>query len=187
MGAPYSNIGSKNDRAIVAYLIAYGLANHLTTILNADTIFPTNSTSSNAYPNVEIQSLRGKPLVPYVGTWVVETRIVIKYSAVQPVKPVNPDAARLAGDILIQNVIDALSLTDNGSDMRATATAITAAGRLLATTGTAQSQANNADMLDYSCIFWVPSGFERGQPDEEGTAWSEITTFESHCCPSNVD
>lgn len=187
MAAPYSNLGSKNDRAIVAYLISYAATNNLAGIINANTAVPVNSASSNTYPNVEIQSVRGKPLVPFVGTLIVETRIVIKYSAVQGVRPANPDAARLAGDILIANVIDALSQTDNGSDMQATARAISAAGRLLATTGTEQSQANNADMVDYSCIYWIPDGFQRGEPDEEGTAWSEIPTFQSHCCPRNVD
>ncbi len=82
-------------------------------------------------------------------------------------------------------------MSEDNETLRATQEAITAAGRALATTGTVQAQANNADMADYTCQYWAEKELDGGNPrDNEGTDtsnWAEIAGFEAIVAAINVD
>jgi hypothetical protein len=180
MAAPYSSPRSKLDRAIVAYLIAQGVGDNTN-------IFPANSSRDRSLPNLTIHASGGSHEFPLSGTYRFNVRVICKYpAAIQPdaADPTNSETNRLAADALFAAAVDALMQGESGtSTLAVTATAITTAGRDLATT----DPDNHADMADFTCIQWLDTGFDGGVPEEESSAWAEIATFQAVVTSANTD
>jgi hypothetical protein len=199
MGAPFNNLRSKNDRAIVAWLVSQlpqrALPNKPPG--NFTYIFPANWSGEvdlSLGPVVFVKSHSGRPFEGQTGAgvWDFQVEISIVGPAAQQPGEINPWQERVAMDTLLAQTIDALSMSNDGMQTYAlTAENISTAGRLLATTGTPMEQAGNADMGDYTCQYWYPALLDGGYPRAEGgaadtTNWKEIAGFRSICCGSNV-
>ena len=82
----------------------------------------------------------------------------------------------------------AMSQTDDGgATFHATCRAISAAGRQLATIGSAQDQANNADMADFTATTLEYKGAKRAQIVDGTMIIMEVRNFEITGGASNVD
>lgn len=180
MPAPYNTPGSKLDRAIAAYLISMG------GLYTAKNTFPANSRASANYPYVLINSRRWTPSPVNVACREFDVNITFFFSAVQAVND-NSNAARVALDLFVGTAIDALFLSDNNQDLAATCALINAAGRALATSADPQVAEDNADMVDFTLKRWNGDDGERGDPDIEGCAWSELFRFKADMACANVD
>lgn len=185
MPAPFSNLRSKLNRAIAAYLVNAGCG-------SIDDILPANATVSIGYPNTVINSRGGVPEIPMTGIYRVTVYIQVRGTATDANGEPNLQAGRIAFDQRVAQTYDALMQGDNGIDLTYTAAQINAAGRGLATpfdnSPAAISLAkNNSDMVDFSIVGngWYDKGFGDGEPDEEGCAWMEVMIFEAVCCASN--
>jgi len=181
----FNAIRSKLNRAIAAYLVSVGAG-------GPDDISTGNDISSRGYPNTTVKATLSKSEIPLTGLRRITVHISVKGSAVSAPDEPNPDQPRLDHDARIAATYDALMQSDDGHTLRATADAITAAGRALATPtdGTdaaAQLAANNADMADFTCEGWYDVGEGDGEPDESGASWEEILIFEALCNASNTD
>ena len=177
MAAPFNRIRSKLNRAIVAYLIEQGCG-------SADDTFPENTQAIRSYPNTTVRAGVATPTVLNTGIRSIPVHIRIRGSASEdPEKKDDANDPRTLFDARLSVVYDALMQSDNGRNLKATATAITDAGRALAVS----DPTNNADMADFTCQQWVDGGEGDGAPDGEGNAWEEILIFNTICSPSNVD
>jgi len=180
-----ANIRSKNDRAVVAYLKPIVLA-----VNPLAKIYVCNHSGDRDESNgiVDVVTSQGPEDPPFTGNHILNVRIRIAHHAANQPGQTNLDANRLALDAMVDAVFDAMHISDNGCNYQATATLITAAGRALATTGTAQEQTNNADMTDYTCQF--VQGFTYvGAPEdgEKSVSFVELMNLQMRACPSNVD
>ena len=196
--AGFNNLRSKNDRAIVAYLAsALPVRNDAATGKPVLYVFPALWSAELSFANGPILRVRSHSGHPQSetrmgGTYNFQVEICAEGPAVNQDGQQNPADQRLDLDSLLSLAADALSLSgDDGQTLQATADAITDAGRLLATTGTAQQLGNNADMVNYTLQYWYPSLLDGGNPRAEGgaadtTAWKEIIGYEAICCAANV-
>lgn len=173
---PFNRLRSKLNRAIAAYLVSAGAGTD-------DTVSPANSRQSKGYPNTTVRATIAKPEVPLTGIRRIIVHVSVKGSAVQENDAVSEDVARAAFDLRLSQTADALMQSDDGRTLRATAAAITAAGRQLA----ADNPTDHADLADFACQAWYDGGEGDAAPDETGTSWEEILIFEAVCSPANVD
>ena len=197
MAEPFNRLRSKLNRAIAAYLLnpnAYLAVPDASLVPCGakDDILPANAITPNTYPNTTVQATLSKVEVPLTGLRRISVHLSIKGSAVQEVGEPNPEQKRVEFDQRIANTYDALMQSDDGQSLRATARAITAAGRALAvpvdnTAAALQLAANNADMADFTCQAWFDSGEGDGMANAEGCSWEEILMFEALCSASNTD
>lgn len=186
MSAPYSNLRSKLNRAVVAYLIGAGCG-------AATDVLPANSKAVKSFPNTVVKSAVAKPEVRLSGIYRITLAIKIKGSSVQSVNASNTELPRTAFDTRVAKTFDALMQTDDETTLNVMCGLITDTGRALAavpanaTPAQIKFAADNADMADFTVEGWFDSGFGDGEPDEEGADWEEILLFDVVCCSSNVD
>ena len=185
MPAPYNNVRSKLARAVCAYLQSQNCGSF------ADVV-PYEFDRNVLYPITIIRPAKGTPEVPLTGMLRVMVLVTIMGSATHGEGEPNPDLARVNFDSRVAQTFDALMQTSDGQTLRATAQAITDAGRALATAVDAsaagvQLAANNADMADFTCFDVYDAGFENTDPDSEGCSWCETLVFEMVCCGSAVN
>jgi hypothetical protein len=180
------NLQSKLERAIVAYLVSKGCGTNLDIFpfesLRDRSLFLPGSTG-----NTTIQTSTALVDIQFTGNYRIPVLVSVQGSISQGPGATNPGGPRVAFDGRVAVTGDFLNQTDNGQNLQATATDITAAGRLLATTGSAQEQANNADMVDFTINGWFEKGFGKGEAKEANAAWEIVLLFECVCCPANVD
>ena len=174
---PLPNVGGMLDRAVCAYLIANGVGTWQNT-------FPSDSLETRVFPNITVLSHSSEQSYTPSGDETFHTSITVKYSAAGTQQSANPYAARVARDALIGQVMYLMSLSDDGATGDYTAAQIQAAGQALATSGSAQEQANNADMANFSCLHLYFEGSSRGNSDEPGVAWVEARNFRIIAAPS---
>ena len=176
------SLRSKCDRAITAYLQSMGVAGD---------IYPANSSAEREVPCVTVLSHSGRAEVPITGIYRFQVRIRIQGHAGQQPDETNPEAQRVSLDELVVGVSDAMMQSGDGDDLQATAAAITASGRALATDPDAQRAANNADMVDFTCQSLYDTGLDGGNPSTgggvDGNYWVEDLLFEAVCCATNTD
>lgn len=188
MAAPYSNLRSKLDRAICAFLVDQGCGSQ-------ESIVPFASLESAGYPNTEVHSVISKPDPDFSGNRRIQVHVTIQGSATKDPNNPTSQSPRVEFDKRVAQTIDALMQTDdNGQSLRATAVLITAAGRALAVAADAtpeaiQFAADNADMVDFTCQMWldVSEGDGEIDADDEGCSWKEVAVFEALASPSNTD
>lgn len=183
MAAPYSNLRSKLDRAIVAYLIS--LADPK--VGTAADILPAYMSSDKPVLSTVVQSSQGPEDPPFTGNHNMAVKVRIKVPAANQPGQTNPMANRVVLDARSAATFDAFHQTANNCDYGETARLISAAGRALATSGTVTDQANNADMVDFTCQWIQDMSIAGGEPDDEATAFVDVITFSARCCPSNTD
>lgn len=178
--APTGNFGSQLDRAICAYLIAQGCG-------TAGNISPANSQPVNAYPTITVKSFSSEQDPVLTGRESYQVQIQCKTSAATETNDPNPAARAAQSDALVGQVMAAMLQSDDQNTLDYTARAITTAGRALATGLNILPDSNNADMLDFTLdhLYWI--GTQRGEPDDDGSAWVEIRTFKCNGSPSNTD
>lgn len=170
MAAPYSTLRSKHNRAVAAWLVSQGVA-----------ALPSNTGASTGYPNCVVKTVRGIPDPPLTGNYRLTSYVTFKGSAAGGD---GTDSKRALFDQLVAKGQDALMQSDSaGYGLRLTAAGITASGRALAVS----DPANNADMVDYTCLEWDDGGFGDGEPDDKGCDWVEISIFNALACSKNVD
>lgn len=185
MAAPFSTLRSKLNRAVCAYLVSAGAGSVQDTT-------PSFSQTRLTYPNTTVRATMGQPDPCFAGSYRITLHVSIKGSASQPGNDPNPEESRVAFDNRVATVADALMMGDDGQTLQYTASAITTAGRALATVQdptdpvSVQQAANNADMVDFTLMQWIDRGFGDGTAEAEGCTWEEILIFEAYCCPSNV-
>lgn len=187
MAAPYNNIRSKLNRAICSFLIQQKCG-------SIDDVLPANTVQGKTFLNTTVQCTLAQPDPPLSGDYRITVHISIKGSATSPVGEPNPAIQRVNFDQRISKTWDALMQSANGQDLDYTAQQISAAGRTLAVDASngqdpvqKQLAANNADMVDFTCIQWIDRGTGDGRANEEGVSWEEILIFEALACSSNVD
>ena len=174
------NCGGMLDRSIAAYLISQGCGTWAN-ILSSDSL------QIKGYPNATILSHQSVQDEVLTGNERWQVTITAKYSAVQSVNAPDKYAARVARDQFVGLITAAMLQSDDGATLDATAAMITAAGRALATTGTPQQQADNADLVNFTCLHVHFLGSTRGIPDEEGCAWVEVRRFEIVAAPTALE
>lgn len=155
-------------------------------------MLPFNSRKAKGYPNTTIHATLSKPEVALTGLRRIRVHVSVKGSAVKKVKGEPDEAARMRFDQRVGETCDALMQSDDGETLRATAEAITAAGRALAVPAddsafAAAFAAANADMAEFTCQGWYDAEEGDGAADEEGCAWEEVLVFEALCSGSDVD
>lgn len=180
MGAPYNNVPSKLERAIVAYLITQGAG----TITD---VFPSRAVAARDFPNTTVIPVRGVPVALFTGNYTFTVHILIAGSATLPTGESNPDTAWVQFEQRVAATNDAMMMSTDGQTLFATAAAITAAGRALATGGTTQQQANNKDMADFTCLQVVDGGYGNGDARSAGCDWLEVITFNIDACGSAIN
>jgi hypothetical protein len=187
MPAPFSCPRSKLDRAIVAYLKSQGVADYVVPAAWSGQL------DMDATPVwVVIRSHNGTPETALSNIWHFQVECAVHAPAQLPVNAPNPGANRVALDQVFASMFDALMQSGNVQDLQATADLITSNGRALATSPDAQQAANNADMVDFTCLAWYPPiALDFGHPRDGGgvdnTTWKEFATFKAIAVPYNVD
>jgi len=177
MAAPYHNLASKIDRAIVAYLIAQVPS-------LADCCWPAKRSLDKSLPNVTVATTDLVPADgnPFSGDRIGKVSITVKSNA-----PIDDPFAvgfateanaahRAAADRLTAQVFDALNLTGQSGDLLCDA--INAAAWALA----AADPDAHADLADFSLTGILPKGESQGF---EGDAWNDSSNLEVYACPAN--
>ena len=203
------SLRSKCDRAVVAYLQSKGVCQN---------IYPALYSLPRALPNVTVLCHSGRREVPLTGNYRFQLRNRVENSAViqpipaapggQPLPPANTDIQRLQIDAATEAVYIAMmgaTQIQNGTyvydenSLKATAQAITSAGRALAVDASngadpaqVQRAKNNADMVDFTILALYETGLDGGNPKHadgasDVTFWAEDLLFEIEACDSNVD
>src|SRR3990167_5380522 len=172
MAAPYHNLGSKLDRALVAYLIGQGAG-------TARDVLPSNHSGTREVPFTVVSAHRGTPNPAAVGTYDVDVKVQIEGLAANQPGQRNRHQNRKQFDARGAKTYDALHLSTDGVSLLATADAITAAGRALA----ASDPDNDADMVAFGCLYMTDLGFDRGEPKDEPGTFLEILNLRCRCCP----
>ncbi len=175
---PLPNVGSQLDRAIVAYLISVEAG-------TAANTYPSYCSTDKVFPNTTVKSHASAHDPDLTANEIFNVAIMAKFNARE--ETANPEAKRKAADERIGLIMAALLQSDDGQTLKATARAITAAGRALATSDNATVAANNADMADFTLQHWYYKGAVRGTPEDESCAWVEVRNFQATASPSNVD
>jgi hypothetical protein len=186
MLAPFNNVRSKLNRAIVAYLINCGNCG------GPGDIFPANSGLPKTFPNTIVKATIAKPEPNFTGSYRIPVWIKVRGSAGSNNQNTDLDAQRFQFDQRLGFTQDNLMMTSDQQTLLYTAQQITACGRALVnpidqSAASLQFAKNNADMADFTCQNWYDDGMGDGEPDEEGCDWVEIFQFIAVCCGSNVD
>ena len=179
---PSTNLGSANERAIRAYLKTQ-FADEAATIA----WLISNDWQERTAPLIEVISAGGPEDPPHSRS---EThRVTIRYKWPGGQEPGATEGQHFADINRISGLIMAAMSNsgDGGKSYKVTADAITAAGRLLATTGTALEKAQNADMLNYTCRYVQYLESVRATTDGINFFLTESRVFEVRSVPANVD
>ena len=191
---PTPNPGSQLDRAICAFLISQGVGDWAAQEPGDVIVIPADGLEIKSYPNVTVLSMSSNHDPMLTGIEVFQVHIAIKFSATGllnqktlagPIQQANPYSTRVARDAVVGLVMAAMMQSEDNATLDYTAGLITAAGRALATSGSDQEQANNADMTEFTCQHLYYTGtVARGKPDEEGCAWVEVRGFRVIASPT---
>jgi len=174
----YHNLLSKNDRALVAYLVSKGVGT------SAD-VFAAKRSQNKSLPCTICWSEKGEEAGMYSGTYNLQVSIMVKTSSAEDAAAAAA-AARLASEARVAATFDCFQLAadlagTNDSTGENIADQITAAGRALAIS----DPTNNADMSDYCCLNVRLTGIEAGF-EEEGDAWIDTFNLEILACPNGA-
>jgi hypothetical protein len=194
---PFNQLRSKLDRAIVAYLktcsIYCAVPNVTANIYKANW---SGDVDASKGPLADVRSHDGVPALTssQCGVWKFWVQVGIEGPAANQPGQANKGQQSVALDNLTGQMIDALSISTDGTDYQAAADAITAAGRALAgiaVPGSNPPVYNDADMLAFTCQYWYAGNLTGGNPRDQGgaadtTLWKELASFTAICCASNV-
>lgn len=173
MAAPYHNLRSKLNRALVAWLIDQGCG-------GAGDVLPAYSVTDREFPITTVKAAIGTPEVALSGNYRIRVLITVKGRAAQTHTTGKPWLARQLFDARVAATYDALMQTDDQTSLSYTAKAVTSAGRgLLNTT-------EHPDMDDFTVLAWYEAGFGEAEAEDDGCDWRETLLFDAVCCASNI-
>lgn len=187
--ADETNLASKLSRAICAYLVSAGI--------DQKQVYPQFTAKDRTFKNGPIvtpQIYPGQPLPKLTGNKRFKVGMQVKGPETNDGSAGAGEAQRVAFDAFVGKVNKALMQSDDDQTLRATATAINAAGRALATAGDQtveeakedwRKAANNADMPDFTVTQWVDSTIGAGEASD--CKWEIVIMFDADACESNVD
>lgn len=187
--AAMTNLPSKLSRAICAYLVSVGI--------DQKKVYPEPTAKPRTFANgpiVTAKILPGQPDPKLTGDKRFKAGIQIKGTETNSGAVGAGEVQRVAFDAFVGQVNEALMQSDGDQTLRFTAAAINAAGRALATAGTADVEAakedwckaaNNADMVDFTVTQWVDSTIGSGEASD--CNWEIVIMFDATACESNVD
>ena len=153
---------SKNDRALVAWIIAQGAG-------TANNTFPAKSSLNKPLPCVIVWSESGKETPLYSGTYLVDVCVMVKTAASVDTNQ-DPSQPPIDSDNLVGAVFDCLH-TDLGDSAEQLAQEITNA-------------AHAAGVDGYTCQNIILIGPEAAFA-EHGAAWVDSFKLQMLVCPSN--
>lgn len=165
------NNATQVERAIRAWLIECAAG-------TADDIYISNDSRERQFPITDIIAQESKHHPENTGTEIWQVTIQHKFPAANQPGQTNLGKNRVQMDDRVGKQMAAMLQSNDNLTLNATWEGITTSGRLLATTGSAQEQANNADMADFTCLFVRYMGATRGKPDDDSCAWVEVRNYE---------
>lgn len=177
MAAPYGNILSKCDRAIVAYIISQSAG----TIANT---FPAKRALTKSLPLTIVWSQSATEAPPGSGNYWVDCKIICKSSA-QVGTDTTAEALVAASEARFSAVADALNRKDP-NNAYALPDAINAAARAKsAADDLLDPKGPDVDLADFTVQGVVDKGPEL-DISENGDVWSDGVNLSVYCCASNV-
>lgn len=180
---PAGNVGSQIERAVIAYLTSVWNGS----VVNLPNFYFSNDWKDRVAPLIDVLAIDSTEEQPFTGNEAYQLRIKAEWPGNNQLGVTNPDWNWVQINNFIGLVMAAMCQSDNGSDYKATAALITAAGRTLATAGSVTDQANNADMVNFTCTFVRFKGSKRAVNVAGALYIHEVRNFEIWACPSNVD
>lgn len=180
------NLGSQIDRALMALFIA-------DEAVTADQVFVVTDFRERPEPPIlDIKTVSCQPVVPFTGVCECNVDLFFKFNAVVPEGDADSGSYRAAMDMFVGKACYSLFRGDYSDGMPEVCDALTQAGRALATAGTAEDQANNADMTGFTVSRVTPGMESRGFPISEeggvdGSYWVEKRSFTILATSANTD
>jgi hypothetical protein len=167
----FHNICSKTDRALVAYLTAYGVPGG---------IWPAKRSLDKALPITVCYSHSATPLqdAPFSGIYTVTAFVEVRSDGVVE-ETQGTDDPRLNSDDLFAAVADAFWLGDDSASNKL-AEAITNAARASGQEDLGQFTIQSVLVSGHS------QGFNPRSTQQQGNAWVDSVHLEMVCCPSDV-
>ena len=174
MPAPYNNLLSKLDRALMAFVVAGGAGTF------AD-VFPAKRSQAKGLPDTICYSEKGDEVGTGNATRNCKSSIMVRTSGAEDGQA--EQTARLASEQRVGKTFDlfktvvAGQLDTSGEDV---ATQITAAARALAIS----DPTNHADLADFTALDVIDKGVAAGFDDDD--AWVDTLHLEVICAPGNI-
>lgn len=204
MSNPISAIpipASQIERALVAYIqqcLAGAWNNGVFAVLDLPTVqaggasrfnfFFSNDWKTRALPLYEVLAHSTNENPPHSRNEDCEVTITCEWEGNNVAGEANPDTNWVSINNQVGMLMAAMSQSDDrGQTFKATAAAITASGRWLATVGSAQDQANNADMARFTCTSVIYNGAMRARIVEGSMIIMEKRNFTIRVAPETVD
>lgn len=144
MAQTSDDLQSKICRAVRALLIEEGAGS------TEDTIAAPNS-EQRGLPLTAITTGDGQPF-DGPGNWQHQVNLELRDDAVNSPDESDPDTARVVANARCTRIVNALMLSEDGHTLDYTARRLTTLGRALA------SDADNADMADFTVLWWEAAG-----------------------------
>ena len=184
------DLQSKLNRAIYALIIRTGIGD------SANTFAGEVSSQPRTLPNTTIEAGEGNE-ESSMGNFRFHGVITFRDDAILQPNQANPQAPFIAAQTRSSAIIEQLVLSDGSPEMEVTRQNLNTYGRALAvdpsngaTLALAQDAAANADMVDFTALYWRITDYgttRRAGGEKEGVFFEREVAFESLCCNSNVD
>jgi hypothetical protein len=175
MPTPKHNLGSKLDRAIVAFLVAGGITGN---------VYPAKRSAAKELPNVVVGA-RDMDMAPgdsLSGNRAAVVTIAVRYKPeIKPEINAEDDESqeqRVDSDELFAQVLDLVMTYGQSTDLLCDAINAAAQAQAVA------DPTNSADLADFSVFGIELLGETRGF-DDDGI-WNEMIRLRCHCAPQNV-
>lgn len=182
MAQPNSDLQSKINRAVRAVLLDQGA-------VQRDNCYAAPASDDRTLPNTTITTGDGIPF-DGPGNWQFpEIMVNLRDPATVQPDEADPENKRISANERCSNIYNALNRSDDTTTFFFTAAELTRLGRLLAvdqSNGTdpvqVQSALNNADMADFTVLFWEPGLIGSPSKNQDGTFWSRELAFSCVAC-----
>jgi hypothetical protein len=176
MGAPYNNLLSKLDRALMAFVVAGGAGTF-------SDVFPAKRSQTKGLPNTICYAEKGDEVGVGNPTRNCKASVMVRTSGAED--GAAAQTARLASEQRVAKTFDlfktqtvvAGQLDTSGEDI---ATQITDAARALAIA----DPVNHGDLADFTALDVMDKGVAAGFDDDD--AWVDTQHLEIVCAPGNV-
>ena len=193
---PVPNVGSQIERAVIAYLKesfdlpgSFDAAN-----IARPNFYFSNDGNDRQAPLIDVLADSSSEVPTFSNDEDYNVRIKAEWPAGNQPGQTNPGWNWVQINNFIGVPVAAMSQTTTGQDRQATADAITAAGRALAVDASggadpvkARDAANNADMVNFTCLKVMSRGSRRAQNVNGALYFFEVRNFLISACPSNRD
>ena len=183
------DLESKLNRAIYALIVGTGVGTPVNTFAG------DVSSQPRTIPSTTIRAGEGHE-ESSLGNFRFCGQIMFRDEGINQPQTGNPNAAFMQAQQRVSAIISELVQSDGSPEMEVSRQLITSYGRALAVDKTngaeqaaAQSAAANADMVDFTMIYWrvVDYGTTRQSKELDSVFYEREIIFEALCCNSNVD